>query len=213
MAIIKSITIPSAPCGYHKALDGEFSFADNQVVITIGSWYTRETYELGQGMLWSWSMPLSVEQAGDAENALVRDTEGEFYGGFVEVQTEVITLESLVTRRWNEIKQEKIRRETGLFTVDARVYQCNELKMLGATVGASMAIDAGKEDYRQFWVLADNSDVLLTAAEMVAVGLAAKNYISSLSEITQALRASLDLAESPEEVAAVIWPEPDPAAL
>jgi hypothetical protein len=116
------------------------------------------------------------------------------------------TLDQTIAERWNEIKQEKIGRETGLFTIDGRTYQCNEIKMSGATTGAFMAIQRGDTDYRQFWVLNDNSDVMLTADEVIAMGIGAKNYITSLSVITQALRAQLEAATTPEEVAAVVWP-------
>jgi hypothetical protein len=211
MPILKSINTPNGvPCAYHKAVGGEFSYRDGVVVVRVGSWYNQAACDAGQGVLWSWPVSLPVAQAGNAENVMVADPASPFYEGLVEVDT-TITLESLVARRWNEIKQERTARLVGNITVGGRTYQCNQAAMAGAALAAFMAqVDGTTATFAQPWVLTDNTSAELTAAETIAMGLAARNYVNGLSTATQAIRDALDALEpgsTPADIAAAsAWP-------
>jgi hypothetical protein len=121
------------------------------------------------------------------------------------------SLSDLKARRWNEIKQERTARLVGNITVGGRTYQCNQAAMAGAALAAFMAtVDGTTATFAQPWVLTDNTSAELTAAETIAMGLAARDYVNGLSTATQAIRDALDALEpgsTPADIAAAsAWP-------
>lgn len=119
------------------------------------------------------------------------------------------TLVNIKTKKWAEVKAERSRRLTGSFTVGTNTFDCNESAMAGATLAAFMTQYATPEvavAYRQPWVLANNTQVSLTAVEMIAVGVAGKNYVTGLWETSQTLRTQINVAATAEAVAIISWP-------
>lgn len=108
--------------------------------------------------------------------------------------------------RWEAIKAERERRLTGTFTHNGNVYDIDPVNIAGAAMDAREALIAS-ETWSQVWVLADNTTVTLTATEMIALGRAAKAAVSELWGISQYLRGLVAAATTPEEVAAVAWPD------
>lgn len=124
------------------------------------------------------------------------------------------TLAAIKTAAWASIKAERDRRLSAGFTVAGRHYQVNQAAMSGATLGAFMALVQGgatAADYRQAWVLSNNTVVTLTAAEMIAVGRVCKTVVSNLWATSQYLRGLIDAIDDEtgtlQDVAAVVWPE------
>jgi hypothetical protein len=115
------------------------------------------------------------------------------------------TLAASKARRWAAVKLDRRRFETGTFTLNGMTFDANESKLAGAALDAFMAQSAG-EPWSQSWVLADNTVVVLDAAQMIAAGRACKARISALWAQSQAMRALIDAATTAEEVAAVVWP-------
>lgn len=118
------------------------------------------------------------------------------------------TLAAIKAVAWAAIKDRREALLVGAFTVAGRTFQCNQASMSGATLGAFMALTQGGDaaaNYRQSWVLADNTTVSLTAAEMVEVGWAGSAYVTELWEKSQRLRQALDAATTIDAVEAVKW--------
>ena len=119
------------------------------------------------------------------------------------------TLADVKASAWASIKAERDRRLAAGFTVAGRHYQVNQAVMSAATLAAFMALMQGgatAADYRQTWVLSDNSVVSLTAPEMIAGGQACKVLVDGLWATSQYLRGLIDAATTPDQVDAVAWP-------
>lgn len=129
-----------------------------------------------------------------------------------EAATDWVASPTLLKRKtdaWARIKTARERRLSAGITVAGRHYQVNQTALSGATLGAFMAlVQRGNTaaDYRQVWVLSDNSVVSLTAPEMIAVGQACKALFDGLWATSQYLRGLIDAATTPEQVDAVTWP-------
>ena len=76
----------------------------------------------------------------------------------------------------------------------------------GAWVLDAVIAMSNDEAFSQFWVLADNTVVSLTAPEMIEVGKACAALVTGLWESSQAVRGQIDAAATAEEVAVVYWP-------
>lgn len=82
MPILKSVTTPQGvPCGYHKPVSGEYSFADGVVVIRVASFYDQATHDAGAGAVWVWPVTLPISQAADVETAMLTAEGSPFAGG------------------------------------------------------------------------------------------------------------------------------------
>lgn len=119
------------------------------------------------------------------------------------------TVATAKARQWAAIKAERARRLAGTFSHGGHVYDLNPVNMSGAVIDA-MRAQLAAEPWTQLWVLADNTAVTLSAADMIAVGQACKAAVSGLWATSQALRVALDAIDDETgtlaEVAAVQWP-------
>lgn len=116
------------------------------------------------------------------------------------------TMAEVRAARWESIKAERERRLAGTFAHDGNVFDIDPVNIAGAAMDAREALIAG-EAWSQVWVLSNNTTVTLTAAQMIALGRAAKAAVSALWGTSQFLRQQIDAATTPEQVAAVVWPE------
>ena len=120
------------------------------------------------------------------------------------------TVANAKVRRRVMLEAEREQRLQGTFTSGGRVFDLRRSANLsGAVLDAVIAQMLG-EPFSQFWVLADNSSVFLTAAETIAAGRLAKSVITGLWQTGQGLRDQLaaidDETGTLAEVAAVVWP-------
>lgn len=117
------------------------------------------------------------------------------------------SLDQVRADRWVAIQQERATREAGTFAVGGRVYQVDQVRLVGTAVDAMIAQQLG-EEYSQAWVLADNSVALLSAAEVIAAARACKAFVSGLWVIGEGLRAQIyDPDLTAEQVNAIRWPD------
>lgn len=116
------------------------------------------------------------------------------------------TLAERRAERWEWVKAERERRLAGTFTHAGNVYDIDPVNIAGAAMDAREALIAG-EAWTQVWVLANNNTVTLTAAQMIALGRAAKAAVSDLWATSQYLRGLIDAATTTEELAAIAWPQ------
>lgn len=119
------------------------------------------------------------------------------------------TLAATKLERWALIKRARDLTEFGGFTWDGVRFDSDEqaqARIMGAVQMAVLAVGAG-QPFAIDWTLEDNTVRQLTAAEMVAVGLALGTHVGTAHATARQLRQALDEAETPEAIEAVAWPE------
>lgn len=110
--------------------------------------------------------------------------------------------------RWTAIKAQRDALEAGGFSylgkqVDSgalsvqRISTFSQAAQAGLGRGEAFAVD---------WTCADNTVLRLDAAAMVAMAVALAAHANALHETARSLRARIDVAPTPAEVDAVIWP-------
>lgn len=107
---------------------------------------------------------------------------------------------------WTRIKEIRESRLKGTFEHDGNTYDVDPVNIAGAAVDAREALTAEEQNWSQMWVLSNNTVVVLDAAQMIALGRAAKAVVSDLWAISQALRMQIEAATTVEQVEAVVWP-------
>lgn len=122
-------------------------------------------------------------------------------GGWVDQRS----IEEVRAARWNLIKEERAAREFGTFTHAGHEFDMDPVRISGAVMDAREAIIAG-EEFTQAWVLTNDSVLVMTAVETIAMGRAAKAAVSNLWITSQYLRGLIDAATTVAEVEAVTWP-------
>lgn len=108
-------------------------------------------------------------------------------------------------QRWEGIKAARTRRLAGTFTSGGLEFEIDQLNLPGAALDALRAQLAG-EPWSQAWVLADNTVATLSATEMITAGRAMRAAISDLWAISETLRAQVEAATTPEQLASITWP-------
>lgn len=115
------------------------------------------------------------------------------------------SLADIKAQRWDSIKAERERRMVLPITV-AGVTLDADAKARENLMGAVLEMQATGRGHRR-WTLADNSRSNLSLAQLVAIGSAIADRTEALQNLSQDLREQIDAATTPEEVAAVVWPE------
>ena len=117
------------------------------------------------------------------------------------------SLEELKTVKWSEIKKARTEAEVSGFTWDGVVFDSDlvsQQRISAAIQMASITAAAG-EVFSITWTLQDNSTRVLSASDMSAVGISLGNHVAELHVKAQKLRASIDAATSPKELALIAW--------
>lgn len=115
------------------------------------------------------------------------------------------TLAQMKAHKWAEIKAARAAAEDGGFTWDGSIFDsdmASNLRISGAVqlaqiVGGAFSID---------WTLADNSVRTLSAAQMVAVGVAAGQHVATQRAIGRGLRTQINSATTPQDLEVIVWP-------
>lgn len=117
------------------------------------------------------------------------------------------TLAQRQAAKWEDIKAHRESLESGNFTWQGSTFQINKQNITGAALDALLAKQAG-ENFQQPWVLADNSRIMLTADQMIAVGRAMKAYVSNLSVTSETLRDQIyaDSTTTQSQLDSITWP-------
>ena len=113
------------------------------------------------------------------------------------------TLEGHRITKWAEIKDARSAAEYGGFTWNGSTFDSDAIsqaRIQGAVQLASMA-----PDFSTGWTLADNSVRALSAADMLAVGMALGVHVALQFSRAQALRVLIEAAETVEMLAALGW--------
>lgn len=117
------------------------------------------------------------------------------------------SIESLRSAAWSKIKAARLGAETAPLAVGDRLYDADadsQRRIAGAVQLAVLAPAGWTID----WTLADNTVATLTAAEVVAVGIALGAQVSAAHAVARLLREQIDAAASIYDLNAITWPSP-----
>lgn len=109
---------------------------------------------------------------------------------------------------WSRIKAARESVEFGPFVLGVHTFDGDsesQRRIQGAAQLATLAQATG-QPFSIDWTLADNTQVTLTAAEMIGVGVALGHHVNEAHGIARTLRAQIDAATTPEQLEAIQWP-------
>ena len=110
--------------------------------------------------------------------------------------------------KWVEIRDERDRRERDVFPYLGQWLQCDVvscLRMSGAKEAAAAALAAGVE-FGETWTCADNTQLPMTAHQVLGMLPALALWSSGLHATGRDLRAQIEACVSLAGVSAVVWP-------
>ena len=207
MPILKTLTTPNGiTCDFHKAVNGEFNFAEGVAVIRFLSWTTEAEHNLGINHAYVW--PVTVPLASIPTLDVYASTEpgGVFETGTV-VPDESLSLDAKKLRKWHLVKAQRDTREFGTFTWDGSVFDCDTVST-GRIMGAFSLALAAKilaAPFSQDWTLADNTTRTLSADDMLGVGLALGTNVGTAHAIAKSLRDAIVAAPDEAALEQITW--------
>ncbi|KQY83645.1 DUF4376 domain-containing protein [Pelomonas sp. Root1444] len=195
---------------HHRLAGAELARDLSSIVLRLESWPSEAARLDGRAPVtrWQLNVPVAGLPFGDGLQAAVAAAvlASDQFNGATPIPDAADSLDGAQARKWAEVKAERASRERGAFTSGGHSFNVDETRLTGAALDA-MAADLAGETYAQPWVLADNSVVVLNAAEQLAAGRACKAYIAALWGISQQLRGQIDTASTVAEVTAIHWPD------
>lgn len=118
---------------------------------------------------------------------------------------DVRDLEKAKLDQWELVKQSRDQHEHGGFEWDGSTFDSDpdsQAKIIGAVQLAGMS----DQPFAIDWTLQDNTVRTLDRQQMIAVGRALAQHITSTHETGRQLRQQIESASSIEQVLAVNWP-------
>ena len=219
MPLIKEITTSSGiTLKFHVAARVEIDLPANTAVVVVNSYATEETYNAGMmphhqertGKPLAWLPAPATTQT--VEEALTSDSTSLMYGAaLVTGQTPIEKLRRIKIAELNTQCQQQI---TAGFSCGAlggpHHYPANaqDQANLVASVTASMLPDNAPDWRTPFWccdAAGQWSYIDHDAAQIQAVGRAGKAAVTSALARNEALTAQVRGAQTPDDIAAVIW--------
>lgn len=198
------------PIDFHRISQVVVNYETGFAVLTIRSYVTEQAI-IDQVHAWTEDYVVPAASLGgalalreDVERAVVTLADLPFYDGAI-IADLAGTLQAARDRAWTAIKAARAAAEEGSFIFDGGSYQADKLRITGAVQLATLAKAAG-QPFVETWTLTDNTTRELDADQVIALGMALGQYVSSLYATGRALRADIDAAETIDAVAAVRWP-------
>ncbi len=108
------------------------------------------------------------------------------------------SLQDLKDARWAEGRRERDSAEFGAFSWDGSRFDSDALSQQRITVAVTLAMM--NSAFSIDWTLADNTARTLTAADMIAVGVALGQHVSACHERARVLRGQIEVALTAEEL-------------
>lgn len=115
------------------------------------------------------------------------------------------TLDDFKADQWAVIKQARDQAEFGGFVWDGSRFDSDPISQSRIQGAAQLAANA-EPSWSIDWTLADNTVRTLSAADIVAVGMALGEHVNSCHETARVLRQQIEQATTKEQVQAVVWP-------
>lgn len=120
---------------------------------------------------------------------------------------DVRPIAELRDQKWQNIKQQRDSTEFSGFTWDGSTFdsdQISQSRIQGAVQLASMSINA-EQPFSIEWTLADNSTRVLSAEDMLAVGVALSQHVSLQHSKARLLRAAIEACQTKEALDGISW--------
>ena len=108
------------------------------------------------------------------------------------------SLQDLKDARWAEVRRERDRAEFSGFNWDGSRFDSDALSQQRITGAVTLAMMNAA--FSIDWTLADNTVRTLTAADMIAVGVALGQHVNACPERARVLRGEIDGAETVGDV-------------
>ena len=216
MSIIKEIVLDSGvTVSFHRI--GRVTFTNSSSGIRastlVSSWISQTHYDNSSEEIYTEVLEeLNIIPTEDIFNSvevyLTTNTNCKYYEGNIVSDTIVVPLEVLKASRWNILKAIRDKLERTTFTWNSNVFDSDEVSKVKLTLAGIKAVKAlqSEESYNEYWTLADNSVILLSAQDMVDVLEALGNHIRNVHYIGRTLRIAIEEATTEEEVLAIVWP-------
>jgi hypothetical protein len=121
----------------------------------------------------------------------------------------VIPLEDIQQVKWNEIKAIRDTKEFDSFTYNGMVFDgdVNAQRRLAGYISVSKSALQNELPFSADFILADNSEVTLTAEDFIGIEMAKVIQVAGVFAVATNLRNQIYAATSKEEVEALIWPQ------
>ncbi len=114
------------------------------------------------------------------------------------------TLQDLKDAKWETIKAARDFHETGTFQWNGHTIDADKERVNGAATGVLIAKGANIP-YEDVWTLADNSTIPVTGDDILAMGVALVQHVSSCHARARVLRQMVNNATTKEQVEAITW--------
>ncbi len=102
---------------------------------------------------------------------------------------------------WAKVKQARAAAEYGGFTWDGSTFDSDPISQ--ARITGAVTLAQTNPAFSIGWTLADNSVRTLSAADMIAVGVALGQHVNACHEKARVLRAEIEAAMTVEDVGAI----------
>lgn len=184
--------------------DGDMVNQIDTLVDIPGAFDAPENYtpDLGAYLAGGVVVPYTVEQA-----AARRDRpRGPFRWSNVTMQWEdprPLALRKM--SKWNDIKSAQAAADAAGFSHGGNVYQSDTTSAARIQSEVLEAMQGGG-GWSTTWTLADNTEVVLTRAQALGVGRALRDHLRTNHAQARVLRATIDAADTIEELEAIAWP-------
>lgn len=117
------------------------------------------------------------------------------------------TLADLKAAQWTQIKQARTQAEYAGFTWDGSVFDSDATSQQRINGAVSLALIAkqASQPYSITWTLADNTLRVLSADDMISVGLALGTHVQATFNKGQQLQQQIEAATTKGEIEVITW--------
>ncbi len=174
MPIIKTIAAPNGvSCNFHKAVNGEFNFAEGVAIVRYLSWPTEADHNAGRNHAHVWALSVPLASVPDVDAFATSQPAGLLQGGSIVADGS----QTLASNKVRKRAQMKASRDTaldaslvtpwGTFNSDAEA----RMNILSAVVFMQALAGAGESNPVIDFTLEDDSFATLNLGQMISVGL------------------------------------------
>lgn len=230
MAVIKDFTTPQGIAAtYHKLIRVEINASNGIAELMLAVFANAEAAASGSSALWHEYVRIPVDQFKQnpfsAFYPMVTQHPGSYLLGGANDEPAGATafelqdpqgqlpdqglLQQLKQARIEQMRQSREAVEFGAFEWDGSQFDATApsvSRLIGAVMMAQAAIAAGRT-YEVSWTLADNSDRMLSAADLIQVGIALAAHTTAAHDAYKRVKAAIHAAETIEAVQSITWPQ------
>lgn len=127
---------------------------------------------------------------------------------FVSYVVEYLPLDQIKATVRQQLNVERDRRESSTFPYLGHDFDCDSrsVQRINTVVQAAQAALAAGQPFGMDWTAADDTEVQLTAEQLVGLPVALAIHANTIHQTCKQLKQQVEAATTPEEVLAVTWP-------